>query len=441
MEVLKQELVELLSRNMRSLRKARGIRGRGERIDALTVIMRQVLLESSLCYIGGNLCYYDGKRYVPIERETLLMLLSNVLVEAEVGASDARNMNDMPLAVLVEKNFAADGRYLSFENCIYDTWHDRVLEFSPQYRSIDRMGYDYNAYMGCPLWNKFLEEVLPDDQERSCLQEFFGMCYVDRQRYSIEKFALFIGGGSNGKSVVFDVMRGVMGADSISYLSSDQLADNKQLVEVEGKRLNFAPDMRKSAAFDSALKALSSGQSVTAWRLYEGAVTIRCPPLAFALNELPVFRDLTDAFFRRILIFGFDVTIPEEKQDRMLAHKILENEKSAIFRWIMDGRKRLEQNKGYFTVCKKMNDALKELRKNVTGERYPVMKYLASIGYAIVPQYDGQMFKKVGASVIYEGMGGGMSKDAITRELTRLGVRQDRGTERRYFLYPMDDNV
>ena len=28
MEVLKQELVELLSRNMRSLRKARGIRGR-----------------------------------------------------------------------------------------------------------------------------------------------------------------------------------------------------------------------------------------------------------------------------------------------------------------------------------------------------------------------------------------------------------------------------
>ena len=86
----------------------------------------------------------------------------------------------------------------------------------------------------------------------------------------------------------------------------------------------------------------------------------------------------------------------------MLALKILENEKSAIFRWIMDGRKRLEHNKGYFTVCKKMTDALKELRKNVTGERYPVMKYLASIGYAIVPQYDGQMFKKVGASVIYE---------------------------------------
>ena len=114
--MLRQELAELLSRNIRSLRKARGIRGRSERVDALTVIMRQVLLESSLCYIGGNLCYYDGKRYVSIERDALLMLLSNVLVEAEVGASDTRNMNDMPLAVLVEKNFAADGRYLSFEN-------------------------------------------------------------------------------------------------------------------------------------------------------------------------------------------------------------------------------------------------------------------------------------------------------------------------------------
>lgn len=328
-----------------------------------------------------------------------------------------------------------DGNKICFSNCIYDVSTGKAERFSRKHITDYRLPYPYEKESLCPRWDSFLSEVLPDECERRCLQEFFGMCYLDRSVLSVEKFAVFVGSGSNGKSVVFDVMKNVIGRDRVSYLSPDQLADGKQVVSVVGKRLNFAPDIRKGAFFDSALKALSSGQDVQGWRLYSGNVVIKCPPLAFALNEMPRFRDTTYAFFRRMLLFSFDVTIPPEKQDRSLASDIARDEMPGIFRWVMEGRRRLVENKGAFTQCDKMTANIEALTRRVRNEEAPVLEYLASIGFSVEPNFAGQPFTKLTAGSIFEGMGGSMSKDAITRELSSYGVRRDRGAEVRYFLY------
>lgn len=433
--ILKSELSDLLSAKRDRLNDITRGRASQQRVDDYTSLLRDVLVESSLCYLSEEMHFFDGRCYVPISPKRAASMLGNLLHDFGVGASDIRRIADMPFLVLEERRFDVDESMVCFENCALDVRSGDVLPFGTNVYTDYIRPFEYSKELRCPMWRKFLNEVMPDVDEQACLQEFFGMCYLDRNYYSVEKFALFVGTGSNGKSVVFDVIKSIIGKDRVSYLSPDQLINEKQVVSVIGKRLNFAPDIRKGASFDSALKALSSGQDVAGWRLYSGTTVIKCPPLVFALNEMPRFRDITSAFFRRVMLFSFDITIPQHKQDRSLAARIVRDESGGVFHWMMEGLWRLQNNHGEFTHCKKMERNLESLKRRVRSEENPVLQYLESSGWSIEEVWEGQEFTKVTATSIYEGMGRRISKDAITRELSALNVRRDRGTEVRYYLY------
>lgn len=434
-DILKSELSELVSSSRERLDEITRSRASQQRVDDYTSLLRDILLSSSLCYLDDELSFFDGRSYVKVDYRRASSMLSNLLHDFGVGASDVRRIGDMPFLVLEDRRYSTDHYKVCFENCALDVRTGEVLPFGRDILTDYVQPFPYDADARSPIWSKFLNEVMPDEDEQACLQEFFGMCYLNREELSVEKFALFVGTGSNGKSVIFDVIKSVIGKSRVSYFSPDQLMDDKKIVAVKGKRLNFAPDIKKGADFDSALKALSSGQDVAGWRLYSGTVVVKCPPLVFALNEMPRFRDLTNAFFRRVMLFSFDVTIPEDRQDRGLAARIVEKESGGVFRWMMEGLWRLQERKGQFTYCEKIASNLEALKRRVRNEEYPVLHYLDAAGWSVEPVWVGQEVTKVSATSIYDGMNHRISKDAITRELTSLGVRRDRGTEVRYFLY------
>lgn len=434
-DILKSELSELIASNHDRLDEITRSRASQQRVDDYTSLLREILVQSSLCYLNDELHFFDGRCYVPISEKRASSMVGNLLHDNGVGASDIRRIGDMPFLVLEERRYEIDSNKVCFDNCVLDVRSGNVLSFGTDIRTDYVRPFPYHEDSRCPLWRRFLNEVMPDEDEQACLQEFFGMCYLDRNMLSVEKFAIFVGTGSNGKSVVFDVIKSVIGKERVSYLSPDQLMNEKQVVSVLGKRLNFAPDIRKGASFDSALKALSSGQDVAGWRLYSGTTVIKCPPLVFALNEMPRFRDVTSAFFRRVMLFSFDVTIPEDRQDRTLASRIIENESSGVFLWMMEGLWRLQERRGVFTYCEKMAANLESLKRRVRNEENPVLQYLDNAGWSVTPVWVGQEITKVSATAIFDGMNHRISKDAITRELTSLGVKRDRGTEVRYFLY------
>ena len=294
--VLREELARLIGDCCAELEGIRGMKGPTDRVDAYCALLRGVLTRSTLCTVGGRVRWWDGRCYRPVSVGDLSSVVGNILADMGVGATDVRRIGTMPYGVLRDKEREADAGLIGFENGVYDMGSGSLLPFSEELVVLWDMPYRCDPERGCPKWDGFLREVLPDPLERDCLQEFFGMCFLDRTGLSIEKMALLVGSGANGKSVVCEVMRGVIGPSRVSDLSPDQLASDKMVAELEGKALNFAPDVRRGAAFDSALKALASSQQVTGWRLYSGAVKVKCPPLAFALNELPWFRDVTPAF-------------------------------------------------------------------------------------------------------------------------------------------------
>lgn len=430
---MESEIRALLEAQSDEVSRICAVRSAPERKDGLNRLLRDVLRESSLCYVDGELSAFNGRAYEPVGMNDVRDAVVNVLSDMGVGASDLGRMGDTAFCELRRKTRVPDMGVIAFRNCLLKVKDMCTYPFSHDCVPYLELDYDFDGNAQCPKWLAFLEEILPDEEMRDVLQEFFGMCFMDRSAMSIEKMAMFVGSGANGKSVVCDVIREVMGGNGhVGNLSPDQLQDQKQVTGLVGRLLNIAPDVRRGAAFDSALKALASSQEITGWKLYAGGVTVKCPPLAFALNEMPYFKDTTNAFFRRLLVFRFDIVIPEDRQNRRLASQIVESERCGVFRWIMEGRRRLMLNKGMFSHCDAMDIALAELRSDVRLGQSQVLQKLEENGYSTTPQYSGQQTTRVMAAMVATALNG-YTRNQITREMKKAGVEIGRGGDGLYY--------
>lgn len=463
-ERLRNELRALLDEQKADIVDMMELKSSGKRVDALTLICRKVFRATTLCYVDGVLRYFAGDCYDRVGFGDLVYSFGDMLMDMGVSPTEVRKMGTLPYSVIHDRDFRS-GPLLCFTNGVLDLGgtasKKNALEdyrkwsgdgpdddfqvgcftkgFSPDLIVTERMPYAYNPKATCPTWDRFIEEVLPNEAERKCLQEFFGMVYLDREKLSVEKFALLVGKGANGKSVVFEVIKRVLGPDNVSTMDSSQLMDEKMIPSLVGKRLNFAPDMRSTAVFDSTLKALASGQDVTGRKIYGDAQKVKAPPLCFALNEMPRFTDGSPAFFRRILLFSFDKRIPPDRQDRKLTEKICAKDLPGVFNWIVEGYRRLERQKGNFTRCEKMEMNVGILKNKIDHVLYPVATYLLERGLTTVRESGAQKPVTIDRAEIERHFRGALNSYRISREMTKLGAKTYKsGGKTSYLVYEIE---
>lgn len=110
-------------------------------------------------------------------------------------------------------------------------------------------------------------------------------------------------------------------------------------------------------------KALVSGEPLQAREPYGKSFTLR-NKVRFIINanELPKETEQTEAYFRRFLIIPFDVKINDAVKDIHLADRIIKNELTGVFNWLLTGLNRLV-DRDKFTECSKANTALSDFRK------------------------------------------------------------------------------
>ena len=226
----------------------------------------------------------------------------------------------------------------------------------------------------CPVWVNFLYQIFEGDQSRvDLLQEAFGLCFLPPMGYGkLEAFFVFNGFGRNGKSTVLDVLRTLLGEENTSSLTIEQISDNVMVYALYGKLANICADMNEmDRVQEGLLKAIVSGDSITADRKYKSSVQFRptCR-LFFSCNQLPRFVDTSQGIWRRIQLIPFEYIVPEAEVDPMLGVK-LEQELPAIFYWAMEGMRRLQEN-GRFSESERCGKALQEYRRHCL----PVLMFL-----------------------------------------------------------------
>jgi putative DNA primase/helicase len=242
--------------------------------------------------------------------------------------------------------------------------------------------FEYNPKAKAPIFEAYLNRVLPDPERQRVLAEYLGYVFIKHGSNSLkeEKSLILYGTGANGKSVFFEVVNALLGSDNVSSYSLQSLTNDNGYfrAKLANKLVNYASEINGKLEA-SIFKQLVSGEPVEA-RLPYGQPFIlkQYAKLIFNCNELPKDVEHTNAYFRRFLIIPFDVTIPEHEQDKNLHTKIIENELSGVFNWVLQGLNRLLEQKR-FSECKAAQQAVEQYRL----ESDSVQMFLSENGYTV----------------------------------------------------------
>ena len=347
-----------------------------------------------ICKNHDFIYLYNGTFWSEIDKETFQKFLGEAAEKMGIAKFSARFYQ---FREQLFKQFLA-AAYLptppSNKDKVLINLKNGTFEISPQgtkLRPFDRsdfityqLPFEYNPQAKAPLFEAYLNKVLPDKERQNVLAEYLGYVFIKHGSKTLkeEKALILYGTGANGKSVFFEIVTAMCGRDNVSNYSLQSLTEEKGFyrAKISNKLVNYASEI--SGKLEASLfKNMVSGEPVEACLKYGQPFTMTdYAKFIFNCNELPKDVEYTNAYFRRFLIIPFDVTIPENEQDKNLHAKIIENELSGVFNWVLDGLNRLLEQKR-FSECEAAQKAVEKYRI----ESDSVQMFLNEHGYKISP--------------------------------------------------------
>jgi putative DNA primase/helicase len=205
------------------------------------------------------------------------------------------------------------------------------------------------------------------------VQELIGYSLTNETQYEV--MAWLWGAGGNGKSVLIEVIRALVGALAISvdFQTLGQPGDYS-LANLPGKRVAFSTESEKGGrAAERILKLLVSGEPISTRQIYQSAFEFKpTVKIWWAMNDRPRIRDTSGSVWRRLIIIPFLRNFKKEEQDPFLKQRLLA-ELPGILNWALEGLKRLRANGGKFTVV----ESVENTRTEYQVETNPVRQWLA----------------------------------------------------------------
>lgn len=235
--------------------------------------------------------------------------------------------------------------------------------------------YDYDPGATAPAFDRFFSRILPAENTRAALMEFIGSLFIPGRGSGKIMLAQGTQNGDNGKSTFIRILEQVLGKTNVTSYSLTELS-NKETVRynITGKLLNWGDELGKN--FDSEnIKKMASGEPVTVRRLYgQPEESTNYARLAGNVNEMPQASEITESFFKRLLIIPFSEVIPKEEQDSGLAARICQAERCGILNQILDGARRLIRNKYQIETSE-----TSEARQAYRAELNPVVAWVEAV--------------------------------------------------------------
>jgi putative DNA primase/helicase len=159
---------------------------------------------------------------------------------------------------------------------------------------------------------KFLASIV-NPEDAVLLRQIPAQALMQSPHY--QQAYLLTGDGANGKSTYISLIRDLVGRDSTTSVSlQDIVGDRFKAAELQGKLMNLYPDLPKtSLKTTGTFKALTGGDAVTVEKKYVHPFSlINKAVFVFSANELPEVEDSTFAFWRRWEVIPFPFKFPTD---------------------------------------------------------------------------------------------------------------------------------
>jgi len=200
--------------------------------------------------------------------------------------------------------------------------------------------YDKNA--DCPVWRKFLMEIMNYNSELiRFIQNAAGWAITGNT--SEQTMFILFGTGANGKSTFLNTILNLLGdyacatpTQTFMKKNSDQMTND--LARLRGARFVTTTETEQGRRLSEPLiKQITGNDRITARFLYgEYFNFVPTFKIFMATNHKPVIKGTDHGIWRRIKLIPFTTRIPEEKQDKNLEEKLMQ-ESSGILNWLIEG--------------------------------------------------------------------------------------------------------
>ncbi len=234
---------------------------------------------------------------------------------------------------------------LNVQNGIIDLKTGELRKHHHEYMLTQITPITYHANAECPLWLDHLDFCFDGDVELiEHVQRLCGYMLIgnsDQQRWW-----LFLGEGSNGKTTIIETMRGIMG-DHVTggyarHIRAEtlQLTRNEkfEMAELKGCRFVDTNEFGGSRINEELVKGLADGAQLSTHGFF-APQSVFVPVCTFVLcsNAEPKIKDTTHAMWRRTVRINFHNQVPETKRVEKYWNVIIEQEGPGVLAWAAQG--------------------------------------------------------------------------------------------------------
>lgn len=242
-----------------------------------------------------------------------------------------------------EERFGNPPGLLNCLNGVIDMRTGELFPAHPEYGFTYRLDTAYKPGARSAEWERFLEETLPNPEEREYLQEIIGYIYSGETRE--EKVVHISGPTRSGKGTFTETLQ-YLGGELANEINIRSLIDSRSgsdqnfdLAGLHKARFVHASESKESDWLDSSkIKLLSGGNTIRA--AYKGRDLFEFRPqftVVLTSNEPPRMKAEDSAAWYRLLAFEF----PNSKagnEDKRLKGRLRERENlEGILNWVIEG--------------------------------------------------------------------------------------------------------
>jgi putative DNA primase/helicase len=263
----------------------------------------------------------------------------------------ARSEPDIGISI---DQFDSQPYLLNCDNCVVDLKTGRALPHDRKLLMSKKTAAPYlqGAEADCPLWETTLDKIFRGNLETiGFLQRLLGCALVGEVIEHI--LAIFHGHGSNGKSLLIEILIAILGDYAHKAPADLLLVRNGEVhptekADLNRRRLVFCTETDAGRSLATALtKELSGGDLVTARKMKQDFFTYKPTHTLFLCsNHKPRVSDTGHGLWRRVRLIEFTVTFwdaargesgpPELEADKHLKEKLLA-EAGGIMAWLVRG--------------------------------------------------------------------------------------------------------
>lgn len=227
------------------------------------------------------------------------------------------------------EEFDTDPDILNLRNGLFHIRKGELTPHTPNFLSLNQLPVAYEPKARARLFEKKLNEALPDVDDRLLLLDHFAACLWRNPR--LKKALMLFGDTDSGKSTFLNVLITLLGHENVSDVTLQDLEQHRfQSFNLVGKLANIFADIdKKELAQSRRFKTSMGGDRITVEKKFgQPFETYLYAKQIYSCNQIPETKDESDAFFNRWDMIGWKVRFA--KDDTLLSRLTQQEQLSGI---------------------------------------------------------------------------------------------------------------